>query len=74
MTDLVDKDLHRSIEPAIRLVISGVFALLGIALAVFQVSGVDNTWLKPNPGLWYVVVGSFVLTCIIFLFRFALGW
>ena len=67
MTDLVDKDLHRSIEPAIRLVISGVFALLGIALAIFQVAGEATPWLKPNPGLWYVAVGSFTLACIVFL-------
>ena len=67
MTDLVDRDLHRSIEPAIRLVVSGIFALLAFALAIFQISGVDNAWLKPSHDLWYVSAGSFALACIIFL-------
>lgn len=61
MNDLIDKDVHRSIEPAVRLIIAGIFALLAIALAIYQISGVDTPWVKPNTGLWVVVSGAFLI-------------
>lgn len=67
MSDLIDKDVHKSIEPAIRLIIAGIFALLAIALAIFQISGVDTPWVKPNPGLWAVAAAAFLLACTVFL-------
>ena len=66
MSDLIDREVHKSIEPAVRLVIAGVFALVAIALAIFQVSGADTPWVKPNPGLWAIAAASFLLACVVF--------
>lgn len=67
MNDQIDKEVHKSIEPAVRLIIASIFALLAIALAIFQTSGVATPWVKPNPGLWVVAAGAFLLACIVFL-------
>ena len=67
MSDLIDREVHKSIEPAVRLVIAGVFALLAIALAIFQISGADTPWVKPNPGLWAIAAVALLLACVVFL-------
>ena len=67
MSDLIDKEVQKSLEPAVRLVIAGIFALLGIVVAIFQVSGVDTPWVKPNQGLWVVDAVVFLIACVFFL-------
>lgn len=67
MSTEVDRDLHRSIEPAIRLIVAGVFALVGLVLAVFQIAGYPNAWVSPNPWLWTMSGASFLLAVIVYL-------
>lgn len=68
MSSEVDQDLHRSIEPAVRYIVSGVFALLGIAVAIFQLAGQPNSWLAPNPLLWVVCLVAGAVATVLYVF------
>lgn len=63
----VDRDLHRSIEPAVRLLVAGLFALISLALLVFLIAGAPNAWLSPNPWLGLIACVSFLLAAVVFL-------
>lgn len=67
MTSEVDRDLHRSIEPAVSLVVSGIFALGSVAIAIFQLSSQPNAWLAPNAWLWAVSAAMALVAGIVYL-------
>lgn len=67
MTSEVDHDLHRSIEPAVRLIVSGIFALCSVAVAIFQLSGQPNSWLAPNAWLWAVSTVMGLIAIVVYV-------
>ena len=67
MNSEVDHDLHQSIEPAVRLIVSGIFALGSVTVAIFQLSSQPNTWLAPNPWLWAVSAVMGLISIVVYI-------
>lgn len=49
MESEIDRDVHSSIVPAVRLIIAGIFVLLGITVLFFQIGGKPNEWVNREP-------------------------
>lgn len=66
MTTEVDQDVHRSIEPAMRLIISGLLVFASVVIAIFQLSGQPNVWIVPNKWLWVVVAVMGAIAVVVY--------
>ena len=67
MTTDIDRDIHRSIEPAVRLLVSGILLLVSAAIAVFQLSAQPNSWLAPNVWLWAVAFAMVIFAVVAYV-------
>jgi SAM-dependent methyltransferase len=64
MSTPLDQDIHRSIEPTTRYLISALFGLVAVTLAVFNIAGKATQWIEPARELWLVVLACALVALV----------
>jgi SAM-dependent methyltransferase len=67
MTSQVEQDIHRSIGPATRLIVAGIFVLVACGLGCVELAMPANSYFVPNKGLWFFVVVLFICAVVVFI-------
>jgi SAM-dependent methyltransferase len=61
----LENEVQRSIEPAVRLVLAAIFALVAVLISIFELAGDNIPWIKQNPWLWAVVFAAAVVSAFL---------